>query len=71
MEEGEEGIKKCILAAPQFEPGSSVICVISVLPFPCSVFALQMQTTELAEGLQRTQLSAAEERDAKLPFFSL
>ncbi|XP_065548550.1 coiled-coil domain-containing protein 62 isoform X2 [Lathamus discolor] len=28
-------------------------------------------TTELAEGLHRTQLSAAEERDAKLPFFSL
>ncbi|XP_009319454.1 PREDICTED: coiled-coil domain-containing protein 62 isoform X1 [Pygoscelis adeliae] len=28
-------------------------------------------TTELAEALHRTQLSAAEERDAKLPFFSL
>ncbi|KAM8992606.1 coiled-coil domain-containing protein 62 isoform 2-T2 [Ara ararauna] len=28
-------------------------------------------TTELAEGLHRTRLSAAEERDAKLPFFSL
>uniref|UniRef100_A0A8C4UEP9 Coiled-coil domain containing 62 n=1 Tax=Falco tinnunculus TaxID=100819 RepID=A0A8C4UEP9_FALTI len=28
-------------------------------------------TTELAEALQRTQLSAAEERGAELPFFSL
>ncbi|XP_074966978.1 coiled-coil domain-containing protein 62 isoform X4 [Phalacrocorax aristotelis] len=28
-------------------------------------------TTDLAEALHRTQLSAAEERDAKLPFFSL
>ncbi|XP_072736442.1 coiled-coil domain-containing protein 62 isoform X3 [Ciconia boyciana] len=28
-------------------------------------------TTELAEALHRTQLSAAEERDTKLPFFSL
>ncbi|KAM6051906.1 LOW QUALITY PROTEIN: coiled-coil domain-containing protein 62 [Chlamydotis macqueenii] len=28
-------------------------------------------TTELAEALHRTQLSAAEERDAKLPLFSL
>ncbi|KAM6193615.1 coiled-coil domain-containing protein 62 isoform 4-T4 [Sarcoramphus papa] len=38
----------------------------------CSPNSSNVNTTaELAEALRRTQLSAAEERDAKLPFFSL